>query len=62
MKCGKCGIETDRKPLPIRDYKNGGFKKIIRCDDCIKEGLKTVLDSLAKNLKEQPNDRQESED
>ena len=48
-KCDKCGKETYHKPLPI--YKKGKLvRHIIRCDDCFKKGLMSVMSALAQSL------------
>jgi len=49
-RCFKCGKETKNNPIPKKN-KNGfftikGSKDRIRCNDCIKKGLKNILNNI----------------
>lgn len=50
--CGKCGKPTTNKPLTIPNRNDDGsraegFKKIVRCTSCIRNGLKEVINAIA---------------
>ena len=53
-KCGKCGVATLNKPMPIKFNKETGqFEdEMVRCNDCFNNSLTLVMDEILKAYNE----------